>query len=453
LGDLQRVGRPAGDGVNWKAARTSGLLSLLFVVAYGASNYLASLRHDVGSFVFPWERQIPFVPWMIIPYMSIDLFYIASPFLCQGDLERRTLARRISAAILIAAGCFVLVPLRFSFERPHVEGWLGTVFNSFREVDQPFNQFPSLHITLGVILAVFYSSRVHGFLRVLVWAWFAAIGVSAVLTYQHHMIDVWGGLVLAAVCFHFVCDQPLRQPVASNFRVGFYYLIGAGLLAGGILAWPHGAGVLAWPACSLALVAAAYFGLGPGVYRKQAGRLPVSSWLLLGPMLLGQQLSLAWYARQCRAWDLLTDRVWIGRKLSDAEARNAVSAGVIAVLDLTGEFSETRPFLGQTYLQLPVLDLTAPTDGQMDLAAEFIKTQSVRGVVYVHCKVGYSRTAAVAGAYLLANGQARSADEAMGMLRAARPSIVIRPEAEQAIRSYARRIAHGVDESVSTGRL
>ena len=44
-------------------------------------------------------------------------------------------------------------PLRFSFERPHTTGWLGAVFDSFHEMDRPFNQLPSLHIALRTILA------------------------------------------------------------------------------------------------------------------------------------------------------------------------------------------------------------------------------------------------------------------------------------------------------------
>ena len=59
-----------------------------------------------------------------------------------------------------------------------------------------------------------------------------------------------------------------------------------------------------------------------------------------------------------------------------------------------------------------------------------------QGVVYVHCKVGYSRSAVVVGAYLLASGAAASAEEAIARLRAVRPSIVIRPEAVAALQGY-----------------
>ncbi len=548
--------------MNWKAAaKTSALLCLLFVVVYGGSNRLTGLRQDVGSFYFAWERHIPFVPAMILPYMSIDLFFIASPFLCRTDRERRTLANRIAAAILISAACWLLLPLRFAFERPPVAGWLGVIFNNFRLLDQPFNQLPSLHITLWAILLDVYTRSTHRasqgrdqnsehsvptpesrgmgvspmqsvlrryfrlqphdhvLARLSLRIWFALIALSTVLTYQHHVIDVLGGFALSAWCFYLFQDQPLRlhpkpiedqsrrpqgpttrresttlqrpegpttrrdcgtlhrpegplpsgsrgrkatehetqtpearradtvrdagtekllphTPVVRNPRVGLYYAAGAILIAGLAFASVPWTTLLLWPAASLSLAAAAYFGLGPGIFRKRNGRLPLSTWAVLWPVLLGQQLSLLYYARHCRPWDVLTPHLWIGRQLSGAQARLAIAQGVTAVLDLTGEFSEARPFLAITYHSLPVMDLTAPRPAQLDEAIDFIRRESAAGIVYVHCKVGYSRTAAVSGAYFLSDKTATTVDDAITLLRIARPGIVVRPEAKQALHRF-----------------
>ena len=40
-----------------KAIKASALLCALFLFVYGSTNYLTSLRHDVGMFYFSWERQ------------------------------------------------------------------------------------------------------------------------------------------------------------------------------------------------------------------------------------------------------------------------------------------------------------------------------------------------------------------------------------------------------------
>lgn len=464
----------------WKAAKTSALLCVLFLVIYCSTNWLASLRHGVRGYPFAWERHIPFVPLMIIPYMSIDLFFIASPFFCRDDLERRTLARRVAAAILMAGSCFLLFPMRFAFERPAAYGWLGVIFDNFRMADRPFNQFPSLHITLGVILAVHYGGFLRGrrgtgvspvlatwrdgnlgyraiafapcnqhgqdacatkellktTLQIVLWLWFSLILLSAVLTYQHHVIDVIGGFALAVVCFHFIQDEPLGRSTTGNGLVGTYYLYGALLTMLCAFAWRPWSLILLWPATSLALLSTGYFGLGPMIYRKKSGRLPLTTHLLLAPVLLGQYISLAHYARKCDPWNRLTDHLWIGRKLSSSEAWRAIAAGVTAVLDLTAEFSETEAFRNLDYQQFPLLDLTAPSPEQLRQAFQWIRQRSESGVVYVHCKAGYSRTAAVAGVFLIASGEAKSADEAIHMLRRARPTIVVRPEAEAALRAW-----------------
>src|SRR4051812_29507408 len=84
---LARAGGPCHGNTFARAAAASMGLSLLFLLVYGGCNYLTSLRSDVGTWVYQWERHIPFVPLMIIPYMSIDLFFIASPFVCADRKE------------------------------------------------------------------------------------------------------------------------------------------------------------------------------------------------------------------------------------------------------------------------------------------------------------------------------------------------------------------------------
>ena len=197
-----------------------------------------------------------------------------------------------------------------------------------------------------------------------------------------------------------------------------------------------------WPAASLGITAAAYFGLGSTIFRKHNGRLPWSTRVVFAPILIGHYLSLLYYRRHCRAWDEVVPGVLIGRALGNAEGGAAVEQGVTAVLDLTAEFAETAAFRNLVYRNLPILDLTAPTLEQLDDAIDFIAKESARGIVYVHCKIGYSRSAAVIGAYLLASGSAESLDDAVSQLRRARPTIVIRPEAMEALRAYACELAH-----------
>jgi hypothetical protein len=327
--------------------------------------------------------------------------------------------------------------LRFAFERPEVSGPLGAVFDNFRKLDKPFNQAPSLHMALRTILALAYTRRIRGFWKWATSIWFSLIGFSTLLTYQHHFIDVITGFALAALCVHLFQETPLRLPVICNRRAGLYYLAGSAVLIAGAVLLRGWALLLLWPATSCAMVAAGYFGLGPGVYRKHNGLISFTGWLLLWPILLAQRLSLLHYSRQCEPWHALTPNIWIGRKLSDAEGAHAIGQGVSAVLDLTCESSECRPFLAAHYRHLPIMDLTAPTSDHFAEALEFIRERSAGGIVYIHCKAGYSRTAAIALAWLISNGQASTVEQAVQHLRSVRPRMVIRPEILAAIRTFA----------------
>lgn len=436
MGHLQRIGGAANRDMKIRALKASAFLSVLFIVVYGGCSWITAQRSGVGTIYFAWERFIPFVPFFILPYMSIDGFFVAAPFLCDDEVELRTFSRRVAMAIFVAGACFLLLPLQLAVERPDAAGWLGAVFRQFCELDRPFNLLPSLHIAFCGILGVHYARHSSGAWRAISNVWFSLIAISALLTYQHHFIDVVGGFVLAAFCFYFVPEPGAKSAVPPNPRLGASYVVGALTLAiAAVLTLPWGLWLL-WPALALGIVASGYFGIGPGIYRKRAGTLPWSARALLAPTLLGQQISLWHYQRQCRPWDEVVRGVLIGRQLDDLEAADALRDGVTAVLDLTAEFSEASPFRLAAYRNLPILDLTAPTPAQLREAVSFIDAHVTGGKVYVHCKIGYSRSAAVVGAWLVASGRAADADEAMAMLRAVRPSIVIRPEAEAALRKF-----------------
>ena len=149
---LAAEGRPWRRALLWLA-----LLGPFFFASYGFANWMAGRHAELPVMAFGWETQIPFVPWTIVPYWSIELFYAISFFLCRRRLELDRHALRLFSAQLIAVTCFLLWPLRFSFERPEIDGVCGWLFDVLLGFDKPFNQAPSLHIVLLIVLWV--SSR------------------------------------------------------------------------------------------------------------------------------------------------------------------------------------------------------------------------------------------------------------------------------------------------------
>ena len=343
--------RPWAEAVLFSAA-----LSLLFALVYGGCNALASGRTDLATRFFEWELTIPFVPALIVPYMSIDLFFVASFLLCSDRVELRTHARRIALAILVAGLAFLMFPLTAGYPRPEVSGWTGKLFEFLWSFDKPHNLVPSLHVALASLLWPVYARRTDRLLRWLVHMWFTLIIVSPLLTWQHHLLDVATGAMLGQACLfafpeprdrvHISIRRRDRSLVRSspNLRVAGFYAIGWAAL--GVLAIALGSWfwLLMWPASSLALIAIAYVRGNSSVLRKANGRLPISTRVVLGPYLCGTFARRLIY-RSGKPFAEAAPGVYCGRLLTKREALAVRRMGVVAVLDLTAEHAETRGFL------------------------------------------------------------------------------------------------------------
>jgi protein-tyrosine phosphatase len=226
------------------------------------------------------------------------------------------------------------------------------------------------------------------------------------------------------------------QHIVFNRRIGIYYALLFLPCPALSLVQPPCTLIFLWPAMSMLLIVSGYWFIGPAVFQKTDGKISFVSRILLAPYLLGQQLYLRYYFNKCRPWDEPAPNLLIGRLLSAKEARRLVKEGVSAVVDMTVEFSESPPFRELAYLNLQTLDLTAPHPACLQQGVQFIDREIQSGKVYVHCKIGYSRTAAMAGAYLIHSGTARSVDEAVTLLKNARPSLIVRPEARKALEAF-----------------
>ena len=424
-----------GAAEPWPWRRALAWLAFLapfFFLTYGLANWFAAQRADVPSVTFAWETGIPFAAWTILPYWSIDLLYGLSLFVCTTRRELTTHARRLLTAQVIAIACFVAAPLRFSFQRPAADGLWGDMFAVLAGFDQPFNQLPSLHIALTVILWAIYARKLSGVARIAMEAWFALICVSALTTYQHHFIDIPTGLLLGALClwaWPFVEEgngrsiatewrwarDPTRWRLAAVYAAGALLLGLVALRTGGWVLW------LLWGSVSCLLVALAYAAIGAGAFQKGAdGRLSVAARWLFAPYLAGAWLNSRAWTRRDKNPVAVADGVFLGRVPTKRELAASAFAGVV---DLTAEF-DVRP--GACALAVvPVLDLVPPDADALARAAQAIERLRASGPVLVCCALGYSRSACAVAAWLLASGRARDVDAAMATVRAARAVVVL----------------------------
>ena len=428
--------RPSLRALAWLA-----FLGPFFFITYGFANWWTSRLAHVDVVVFEWEKKILFLDWTILPYMSIDLFYALSLFLCTTRSELDTHAKRLLCATLISVTGFLLFPLQFSFDRPPTSGFNGALFNLLTGFDKPFNQAPSLHISLLMLLWAVYARHLRG---VLLWSlhiWFFLIGVSVFTTYQHHVIDGITGCVVGVVCFylfpdHAVCRQEMPDAtVPRHQKVQGMYLFGSTVFA--IAAyWIRSWGwMLLWPASALLLVSLAYAGYGTDVFRKCRGKLDWPARLLLAPYRLGAWWSSRWYTRQGKPSMEVIPGLWIGRAPG---RRDWLHLDPRSVLDLTAEFNSPRQRPGSEVRCVPMLDLATPSLAQLKAAVMAIDAMYAKPPLLVHCALGYSRSALAVAAWLLHRGLVHTAEEAVERIRAARPQIVMPPAYIALLETYVR---------------
>jgi len=401
-------------------------LAPFFYLTYGAANALAAQRADVLSIVFSWEHRIPFLGWTIVPYWSINAFYGLSPFICETRSELEVHIRRLLTAQIAAVTCFVLFPLQFTFARPPSDGLAGTLFAALASFDKPFNQAPSLHIALLVILWPLYWKRVPVALRWPLHAWFALVGASVLTTYQHHFVDIPTGALLGVFCLWSWPDRgtsPWRVAALTSERrrliLAARYLSGAAVVAA-LAGWIGGAGWwLLWVTVSLTLVAANYAVFGPDGFQKTVdGHMSLAARLLLAPYLAAGLINSRWWTRRESEPIAVADGVWLGRipRARDAAHFNAV---IDCCAELPGALTPG------VWRCIPMLDLVAPRPAHLRNAADCVERARPAGRVLVCCALGYSRSAATVATWLLMNDSAISADEAIEKVRRARPRIVI----------------------------
>ena len=391
------------------------LVGMLFYASYGLSNHYAASLAYVPEIAFAWERGIPFWAWTIVPYWSLNLMYAAVFFLCRDTREQNCYVARLVSAQIVATTCFMLFPLHFGWPKPPTDGLWGVMFDSLVAFDLPYNQSPSLHIALSIIVGAFYWTRFPK-IRLPILLWQSLIALSVLTTYQHHFIDVPTGALLGwlvlwaipqrgvspfrrrslsvvqpdnqtgrlktneesfaktreasfceaktnAVSFARTSEASFREAKTSpetrsrEIKIAMLYLAGAALSAlpslfGGAWLW------MLWVSVSLSVVAFAYLTGNAAVFQKQAdGKLSAAATVLLLPYLAGVRLNMAYWLRGKAKTARVRDDVLIGSISGVAEIQHC--GGVFgkktasAALKMLARCSTLLRFLPCIYHFLP----------------------------------------------------------------------------------------------------
>ena len=417
-------------------------LSIFFFTSYNLTNWYTANLSDVGSLFFSWESSIPLWPWTIVPYWSIDLMYGLAILLATSKQSLKILCLRLFSAQIICITCFLIFPLKFSFERPNLDGFLSLWFDVLMGFDKPFNQAPSLHITLLVILWQFYNCYFQSkFNQLLLHVWCFLIALSVLTTWQHHFFDVPTGLWAGCFCIWLWPENGMTPLKSKSYAKqytwsGIYFLLfllslSLAIYIGGIGLW------LLWLAGAFVLVSANYLLFGATGFQKQAnGHFPFAITILYLPYFAIMWLNSRLWTLKNKPADFIMDNVYLGRIASHNTLQ---TKRIVSIVDFCAELPIGQ-FNGY-YSLIPVLDMTPLSIKQCQLAAETIDQFQKQGSVLVCCALGYSRSATAVIAWLLLTKRAANVEDAITKVKTARCSVVISSKQKALLINWFNRIS------------
>jgi len=147
-------------------------------------------------------------------------------------------------------------------------------------------------------------------------------------------------------------------------------------------------------------------------------------------------------------FEQIAPHLWAGRNpLSAPDIEQLMAAGVTHILDLRQESEWTAPRFGAealdwinqrglTRVHCKILDMGAPDDAALDQACAFLRAiEQDNSGVYVHCRAGMERTAAVLIAWI-ATSENLDYDTALQRARSKRAILAPLPGQERAVRRW-----------------
>jgi membrane-associated phospholipid phosphatase len=180
--------------------------TLWFGLIYGGADRLTAERSFRVRVHLDEELKLPFVPEMVLVYMSIYLLFWSAPFILRTRRQLRALTIALATVTFCGGICFLLLPAESAFPPQNIDRW-RQLFHLADWLNLEYNMVPSLHVALSVACVAAFSGRASLIGRIVLWSWAVAVGVSTVLTHQHHLLDVLTGFLLGLVVTSLVYNR------------------------------------------------------------------------------------------------------------------------------------------------------------------------------------------------------------------------------------------------------
>jgi len=190
---------------------------LLLYLAYFLLN---NARGNVHSLELTVDDRIPLLPAFVFPYLSIYALLVVSLWrFLKAETKIFTIAA-LAIGLDLVLSYLVFLFYQTRVERPIVLGSdvSSDILRWLYSVDKPFNAFPSLHTSISTLLVLLWG-KVGSRIQPIIALWAALIIASTLLTKQHYIADLLGGVTVALLSYYGAVklDNPEASSVLQRF--------------------------------------------------------------------------------------------------------------------------------------------------------------------------------------------------------------------------------------------
>jgi membrane-associated phospholipid phosphatase len=175
------------------------VLLLLFLAYFPLNN----TRGPIHSLEMTVDDRIPLLPAFVFPYLSLYALLVISLWRFLKAETRIFIIAALAISLDLVLSYLVFLFYQTQVERPVVLGSdvSSSILRWLYSIDKPFNAFPSLHTSLSTLLVLLWG-KAGSRIQPIIALWAAFIIASTLLTKQHYIADVLGGVAIALVSYY-----------------------------------------------------------------------------------------------------------------------------------------------------------------------------------------------------------------------------------------------------------
>lgn len=386
---------------------------IIFGFIYIGTNSYAEYLGIEQSIITNLDKKIPFISAMIVPYLSSMFFFLLAFFYVNTKKSFHRLNQNIVLATLIAGWMFYLFPLSFG-HTSHIADYPWKIgFTLLQSVDKPYNQAPSLHVVYGLLL---WAALKDVFSKISGWfigVYITLMMLSTLFVYQHHLIDIITGIIVAFGILFF------SKRYLISYLVLLYLTLSSTCLLLGLMCIDVSVFVFlifGYLSINFSLITLAYAKGNTQILGKNdQGKLNVISTILLMPYVV-----IYWLIAKSQHQDNKDKNLNVLPWLSVGSRLCLLASAqpYTHVIDLSAEMPRLNDIKAPSvieninYTSYPLLDLQPISLTQAIAFCQIIDELNAQALLekqsislYIHCTMGISRSYAVVASYFVWSGQ------------------------------------------------